>query len=153
MSCWPAKLANGRSSAVADERTATGTSAPSRAYSAATASAMAGGMGTASTAARARSASAESAATSVGVCSSSSKISSSPSLLGRLAVGLRGQAEAGRDGQAGAGQLAEVARLAADHGEQVALDLAELEDHPDVAGCTVGLGDASNALQCCSSSA
>ncbi len=31
VSCWPAKLANGRSSAVADERTATGASVPSAA--------------------------------------------------------------------------------------------------------------------------
>jgi len=43
---WPAKLANGRSSAVADDRTATGASAPNCRYRARISSAMSAGIST-----------------------------------------------------------------------------------------------------------
>ncbi len=53
VSCCPAKLANGRSSAVADDRTATGVATPNRSYPATTASRTSPGISAASNSSRA----------------------------------------------------------------------------------------------------
>ena len=126
VSCWPAKLANGRSSAVAEDRTATGSSSPIVRYASVTAAATAVGIGAADRAAR-----------PLGECGQGGLIRRRPTgqvvqdrgeyAAGREPVRFCRYAETGRNGQVRAAKPPEVGRLTTNRGEHAVADRVQPE--------------------------